>query len=177
MALTGIALVAVTTGAHAESPAFSARAGIELAEEAALAWADDARLIYVENDAALDASGAAGWGYLYSSRSLEQYRVYSLQNGKIKLSVNLDFEFDAPPLPRDWVDSGEAFVAAEKEGGARYRAEEGGSLSTMLLVRGLLSDGDPNTATWAAVYTSPRKPPLFVVVDAKSGNVIRKWRG
>lgn len=177
LALTGVALAAAATGTLAAPAPFSARAGLELAEEAAAAWAADARLIYVENNGPVDGAGAERWGYLFASRSKEGYRVYSLENGKIRLSADLDFVFDAPALPASWIDSGEAYLAAEEGGGARYRAEQEGALGTLLLVRGLLSEGDPDAPTWAAVYTSPRKPPLFVVIDAVSGDVIRTWRG
>jgi hypothetical protein len=47
----------------------------------------------------------------------------------------------------------------------------------MLLTRGIFHDGDPNRTTWTVVYTAPGKPSLFVVVDARTGDVRRTWRG
>ena len=47
----------------------------------------------------------------------------------------------------------------------------------MLLVRGLLHPEKPDRATWAVVYDSPDAPGLWVVIDAETGKVVRKWRG
>ena len=49
---------------------FTARAGIDLATDAARSWAHDARLIYVENDEDVAGDGTAQrWGYLFHSNT------------------------------------------------------------------------------------------------------------
>jgi hypothetical protein len=47
----------------------------------------------------------------------------------------------------------------------------------MLLMRGAMSEGDPDTTTWTFVYSASGAPSLFVVVDATNGKVQRTWRG
>jgi hypothetical protein len=159
-------------------PPFAARAGLDLASDAARGWASDAYLIYVENDEDLDASAnAERWGYLFFSPSLEKARVYSVRDGKIVVAEFLDMKFEAPPVAADWIDSGVALAAAEHKVGGEFRARHQGALHTMLLMRGALEQGDPDATSWMVVYTAPGAPSLFVLVDASSGAVRRTWRG
>ena len=125
--MLAIAVMTLADGVQAGKPApFSARAGLTLAWEAARAWADDAALIYVENDENVDAAGAAvRWGYLFHSASRNAARGYSVRDGKIKEAVDLGFAFPAPPLADEWVDSAVALSAAEKAAGAAYRRGTG----------------------------------------------------
>ena len=170
-------LVAATSQAADAAPA-PARQGLELATAAAQAWSPDAVLVYLENDEALDATGAsARWGYLFYSAVQGRARVWSVRNGRIAVADNLDMRFDAPPVSSDWLDSGAALAAAEKGGGAAFRKESRGRLATMLLMRGAFSEADPDVTTWTIVYRAPGAPSLFVVVDAGSGKVQRTWRG
>jgi hypothetical protein len=160
-----------------EAPS-SARAGLEIARDAALTWAADARLVYLENDEPVSADGTAvRWGYLFHSQNRGKARGYSVKDGKIIEAFDLGFDFDAPPLPDSWVDSAAALAAAQEKAGARFCLEHGGSLSSMLLVRGAFYDREPDASTWALVYTSATEPALFVVVDAAKGKVVRTWRG
>ncbi|MCK5406631.1 MAG: hypothetical protein KAJ37_04225, partial [Candidatus Krumholzibacteria bacterium] len=47
---------------------FTAYAGLEVARDAALSWAADAHLVYLENDETVGPDGTAiRWGYLYYS--------------------------------------------------------------------------------------------------------------
>lgn len=165
--------------AHAgDPPAFDARAGMELAADAARSWAPDAYLTYVENDDELDPQGAAvRWGYLFYSPSLDQSRAYSVRNGKIVTAENLDMKFEAPALATGWIDSDRALAAADASVGAVFRTKYGGRLTTMLLMRGAFQEGDPDETTWTLVYTSPTAPALFVMVDATGAKVRRTWRG
>lgn len=155
----------------------TARSGEGLARAAAVAWADDARLIYVENDEAVGADGAAErWGYLFHSPSREASRAYSVRGEKIVTAIDAPFEFAAPPLPGPWIDSGEALTAAEKKG-ADYRKDHGGRVRAMFLVRGLMDTAHPDAPTWAVVYESATASGLWVVVDARTGKVVKTWRG
>ena len=177
---TGLLLLACCAGAvgAADRAPFEARAGLDIARAAAQAWAEDASLVYIENDEELDARGAAPrWGYLFFSRGLEKARAYSVRDGKILVAENLEMKLEAPPLASDWIDSGAALEAAEQGAGRAFRTEHGGRLGTMLLMRGAFHDGDPDRTTWMLVYTSPGAPSLFVVVDASEGKVRRTWRG
>jgi hypothetical protein len=172
-------LVVSTTAvpATAGSPAVAARMGLELAREAAQAWSADARLVYVENDESLDATGRASrWGYLFHSPALGRARVWSVRDGRIVTAENLDLRFDAPPVGADWLDSDAALAAAEKGGGGGFRREFKGRLATMLLMRGVAAEGDPEATTWTFVYGAPGAPSLYVVVDAATGRVRRAWR-
>lgn len=177
--VTGLALLCAATVAPAgEAPPFAAREGLELASAAAQAWSGDAVLVYIENDDVVDGSGhSTRWGYLFHSQSLDRARVWSVRGGKLVVADNLDLRFDAPPLAAGWLDSGAALAAAENGGGAEFRKERSGRLVSMLLMRGAMSDGDPDTTTWTFVYSASGAPSLFVLVDATSGKVQRTWRG
>lgn len=165
--------------AHAGNHApFSARAGYDIARDAALTWAPDARLVYLENDESLIGNGTTPrWGYLFHSASKGKARGYSVRDGKILEATDLDFDFEAPPIPDGWVDSGKAIESAERKAGSKYRREHAGRLSTMLLIRGAFHEDKPNATTWTLLYTSNAEPALFVVVDAANGKVVRTWRG
>jgi hypothetical protein len=176
--LAALSLAAAGAVRAEEPAAATARTGEDLARAAAETWASDARLIYVENDEAIESGGSSPrWGYLFHSTMRDASRVYSVSGGKILHAGDLPFLFDAPPLPEEWIDSAAALAAAEDDGGTKFRTEHGGELRTMLLVRGLFHPNDPDGATWAVVYESPSAPSLWVVVDAASGKVVKTWRG
>jgi hypothetical protein len=158
--------------------AFSARGGLEVAADAARSWAPDARLVYLENDELVSASGTANrWGYLFYSSSRNKSRGYSVENSKILEASDLGFDLEAPPIADGWIDSQEAFAVAQKKHGLEYCAENSGRLATMLLVRGAFHEKKPNATTWTLVYTSSTAPTLFVVVDAAAGKVVKIWKG
>jgi len=162
----------------AERVPFAARAGLDLAKDAARSWASDAALVYLENDEPLDATGAAArWGYLFYSPTQDKARVYSLRDGKIVVAEYLDMRFEAPPVTGDWIDSRAALEAAERGGGREFREKHAGTLGTMLLMRGAFAEDDPDQTTWTLIYTAPGAPSLFIVVDASEGKVRRTWRG
>lgn len=176
--LPALALAAATAATAGEHTPFSARSGLEVARDAALSWAPDARLVYLENDEDVALSGnAVRWSYLFYSAGKGKARGYSVRDGKILEAADLGFDFDAPPLPERWVDSAEALAAAEKKAGRKYRDEKGGRLASMLLIRGAFYDKKPDATTWTLVYQAPDHPTLFVVVDAAEGKVVRTWRG
>lgn len=171
-------LVAAAVAHAGQAPPIAAREGLDLASAAAQSWSGDAVLVYVENDDALDDAGhCPRWGYLFRSASLDQARVWSVRNGKLVVAENFDMRFDAPPLAPGWLDSGAALERAEAGAGAEFRKKHGGRLVSMLLMRGAMSEGDPDTTTWTFVYSAPNTPSLFVVVDATDGKVQRTWRG
>ena len=172
-----LALASRHAGAAAPPP-MSARQGTELATAAALSWASDAHLVYVENDEDVDAQGAsARWGYLYYSPTLDKMRGYSVRGGRIVVAEDLPMKLEAPPLAPTWLDSDAALAAAESGARKEFREMKDASLASMLLMRGPFLDGDPDQTTWTLVYTVPGAPSLFVVVDATEGKVRRVWKG
>jgi hypothetical protein len=177
--LRNVLLLALPAVAVAEEPVlFTARDGESLAREAATVWAQDARLVYVENDESLGPLGAAErWGYLFHSPSRDAARAYSVRGGKIRTASDIGFAFEAPPLPGTWIDSAAALEIAEKDKGSEYREKHAGQVKAMFLVRGLLYPEDPDVPTWAVVYGAESASGLWVVVDASSGKVVRTWRG
>jgi hypothetical protein len=178
LALAAGMVLAAATAAGADDPApRTARDGESLARDAAVVWADDARLVYVENDEPLaDLGTAERWGYLFYSPSRDAARAYSVRDGKIRTATDLGFDFEAPPLPTEWIDSAAALAAAEEKG-REFREKHGGAVRAMFLVRGLLYPENPDVPTWAIVYDSSTTSGLWVVVDARSGKVVRTWRG
>lgn len=175
--LIAFAALAATTAADTFEP-FVARSGLDVARSGARAWADDAELVYVENDEAVNDRGAAPrWGYLFHSPSLGRSRVYSVREGHILVAENLDMKFTAPPLAGQWIDSETALQSAENGPGLAFRRDHGGRLETMLLMRGAFRDDDPDATNWTLVYAAASGPSLFVVVDAVDGKVRRTWRG
>lgn len=159
-----------------EFPPTGARSGVDIARAAAAAWAGDASLIYLENDAGLDGQGASPrWGYLFYSPAQDQARAYSVRAGKIVAAEDLPMKFQAPPVAAEWIDSGRALEVAEREVGRAFRKEHRATLGTMLLVRGAFQNDD--ATTWTLIYNAPHEAPLFVIVDAIEGRVRRTWRG
>jgi hypothetical protein len=176
LALAGL-LLAASLGAHAGAPVH-ARAGLDLAWAAARAWADDARLVYLENDEDVDGGGAAArWGYLFVSPASGRARAWSVRDGRIAAAENVAMALDAPPLPDGWVDSDVALAAASHEAERVFRGGPQGTLASMMLVRGAFDEADPDRASWALVWRAPGEPALWVVVDATDGTVRRTWRG
>jgi hypothetical protein len=170
-------MLAVPAAAREPVP-FAARAGLEAAEAAARAWAPDARLVYVENDEEVDASGAAArWGYLFHSPSHEASRGYSVRDGRILVAENLPIRFEAPPVDGAWIDSRAAIEAAGRTVARTLGRRHPARLRTMLLMRGAFNDADPDVTTWTLVYAAPGAPSLFVMVDAADGTIRRTWRG
>jgi hypothetical protein len=175
-AALAVALVSAVTAAP--PPSAPARAGLDLARAAAVTWAADAYLVYLENDEAVDAQGAAPrWGYLFYSPGLDQGRVYSVRGRRIVQAERFDVQLDAPPVPADWIDSDQALAAAERSAGRAFREKHQATLGTMLLMRGAFDEEQPDRTTWTVVYATPGAPSLFVVVDASDGTVRRTWRG
>ncbi len=163
--------------AAAPPPPFAARDGLDLAREAARTWAADAELVYVENDEPLLADGsAARWGYLFRSRAADAARGYSVRDGRIVAAADLGFDFEAPPIAGEWVDSAAALAAADVAA-ADYCRRHGGRLASMLLIRGAFNEQHPDGTTWTVVYTSDTAPSLLVVVDAARGEVVRTLKG
>ncbi len=174
-----LALLACALSAGAGEPTrFSARAGVDVAHDAALSWASDAQLVYLENDEMVGPDGTAiRWGYLYYSPLKAKARGYSVRDGKILEAFDLNFDFEPVPVSENWIDSHAARVAAEEKGGQKYCRDYNGHLATMLLIRGAFNDKKPDTTTWALVYESATQPTLFVIVDAHNGDVVRTLRG
>lgn len=178
LAACALALCLASPAFARDAAPFPARAGLDLASAAASMWAQDAFLVYLENDEALDDLGSADrWGYLFYSPSLEKARSYSVRDGKILVAENLEMQFEAPPVAGDWIDSARALEVAEQKVGRAFRRDHAGRLGTMLLMRSAFENGDPDRTTWTLIYTSPDGPSLFVVVDASEAKVRLTWRG
>jgi hypothetical protein len=175
--LVALLLTAAAPVFAQEALPVSARQGLDQAFDAAHTWSEDAYLIYLENDEPVASGNSPRWGYLFHSPARGISRGYSIQDGSIRVASDLMFEFPSPPLPRQWVDSAEAFAKAEDEGGREYCQRTGGSVASMFLVGGLLHPKNPEAPTWAILYESQSEPGLWVVVDAESGKVVRRWRG
>lgn len=165
--------VMLAAGAARAEDAAAARAGLGMAGAAADAWADDARLVWIENDTALDAEGrAAQWGYLYYSREKHAMRSWSVREARIVAAVDHTVSAEAPALDADWQDSNAIAPRAWDEGGREFCAT-GGTLVSLVLVRGVFAP----EAAWCAVFDRGQGPSLYVLLDAKSGDVKKRWRG
>ena len=164
--------------AAAEERGVDVRDVLDLAQDAARAWADDARLVYLENDEPVDARGrSARWGLLYWSAVRDEARAYSLREDEVQRAEDLGFDFAPPALAADWIDSEQARLHADEAGGSAFVRDHGGRLRTMLLVRGVLHLDDPERTTWTCVYDAPSQPSLWIVLDATNGEVLRRWKG
>jgi hypothetical protein len=100
-----------------------------------------------------------------------------VRDDKILVAENLEIKFEPPPLVGQWIDSGAALASAEQQGGEAFRRDHQGSLKTMLLMRGVFDEKQPDATTWTLVYSAPGTASLFIVVDATDGKVRRTWRG
>ena len=170
-----VVVVASLTVANvdAEDAAVGARAGMDLAGTAADAWADDARLVWLENDSEIDANGqAAAWGYLYYSAEKHAMRSWSVRDGRITTGQDHTVSAEAPALQLDWSDSDRA-AARAWDGGGREFCGETGRLESLVLVHGLFAP----RSTWVAVFAAGEGPRLHIVMDADDGDVVKRWRG
>ena len=148
----------------------SARECLEVAAAAADAWADDARLVWVENDAAVDAVGrAAAWGFLYYSPAHGAMRSWSVRGGVITTAEDHAITAPAPALV-EWVDSSAIAAPVLDRGRQSCTAC---SLESLLLVQGVFAPGP----TWVGVFGGNGGPRHYVVCDATSGKIVRDWRG
>lgn len=172
MRLGFIIVLALAAAVQAED-ARTARDGIVLASAAADAWADDARLVWIENDAPLAGDGrAASWGYLYYSPEKHAMRSYSVGSERIEVAQDHSVGAEAPAVESEWMDSVEAAQYVWEQGGGEFCGTEG-SLDKLLLVRGVFVSG----TAWIGIYRNGDGPRLYVVVDAQSGDLLRRWRG
>jgi hypothetical protein len=156
----------------------SARQALPVAEAAASAWMRDARLIYLENDSALDArGGAAAWGFLFHSQLADSWRNVAVDRGQVTHEGPLPFPFAGPELPATWIDSNQAIGIAEDLGGREFRQQTGAVLEHAVLGRGIFTDwnGPP---TWTVVYRSPNQSAeLAIVVNAADGSLLSRFEG
>lgn len=156
----------------------SARQALPVAEAAASAWMRDARLIYLENDSALDArGGAAAWGFLFHSELADSWRNVAVHRGQVAHEGPLPFPFAGPDLPAAWIDSNRAIGIAEDSGGREFRQRTGAALEHAVLGRGIFTDwnGPP---TWTVVYRSPDGGgELAIVVNAADGSLLSRFEG
>ena len=167
----GFLLLAFGAGSRAGAEAVTARQGLPVALHAADVWADDARLVWVENDTPVDAGGRAqAWGYLFYSPGLHAMRSYSVRDGQLVRAEDQPVSVAAPEL-ETWLDSGEVLQRACHQAAAEGEPEK--LPESLLLVRGIFA---PRTA-WVAVFARAGGTRLFVVCDAGSGEVLRAWRG
>jgi hypothetical protein len=172
VAVLGVALFGLGLRAS-EAQASSARSGLDLAAAAADAWVDDARLVWIENDAAVDTLGDSdAWGYLYYSASRHAMRSWSVRDGHIVHAEDQAVIAAAPALAPDWADSGSIAVAACKELGAETQAA-GATLESLILSRGVFVED----TVWVAVFATAGAPRWFLLFDAKSGSFLKRWRG
>jgi hypothetical protein len=150
----------------------TARACLEVAEFAADEWADDARLVWVENDAPVDTQGRShAWGYLYYSPQRGAMRSYSIREGLLERYEAHATVAEFPGLHSAWSDSDEAVREAWKQG--EENCNGGCELETLLLVRGVFESG----SAWVAVFSNEGGPRLHVVLDAVTLELLRLWRG
>jgi hypothetical protein len=168
-----VVLCAARPARAGDERAQTARDGLSLAQAAADAWADDARLVWIENDAELDAQGrAAAWGYLYFSPEKRSLRSYSVRDRKLTVAQDHRVSTEAPGVDLGWKDSGDAARAAWKHGGREF-ASGGGTLESLLLVRGVFAQ----ESAWVAIFNAGQGPRLYLVLDALKGEVLKRWRG
>jgi len=168
------ALVAVCVGlVSPPTRAETARAGLALAAAAADVWAEDARLVWIENDTGIDAAGQAdAWGYLYYSAGRHAMRSWSVRAGKIVHAEDHVVSAEAPAVEPDWLDS-DAIVAAAHAAVGAEAVQAGARLQSLLLVRGVFGAG----TAWVAVFDVGPGPRLFLLLDAQDGDLTKRWRG
>jgi hypothetical protein len=168
--------VGAAVGALALAPAagaMTARDGLALAASAADAWADDARLVWVENDTPVDTVGQAdAWGYLFYSPGAHALRSWSVRDGEIVRAEDHTVVVDAPAVDGGWQDSARAAGAAWAALEAEPRAA-GAALENLVLARGIFA----SDTAWVAVFAAGEGPKWFVLLDAESAGVIKRWRG
>lgn len=170
-------LVIGATCARAGDVSLSARNALATATTAALAWAEDAELVYLENDEALDAGGAsARWGFLFRAQGGRVLRAYSVEGARLRHAAAPPLRYDAPPVRDGWIDSAQALAPALERAADELKMQPPLPTSA-LLSRGVFDRSNPDHTTWTFVFTLPDAPSLFVVIDAEDAKVLKTWRG
>ena len=162
-AVSGELLSAPTTAAVSE----------QNAQNVALQWAPDAELWMISSFDNLDTSGKSTyWNCIYYSASLDSF--HSVLNwGQIIIN-----EGDPGFIPSNtsavemgWIDSDTTIAEAEANGGAAYRNNNQDVFVYGTLSRWSLGPG-PELTIWEFDYNSSNAPPLQILVNALTGNVI-----
>jgi hypothetical protein len=133
----------------------TARFSLSLAEQAALAWAQDAQLVFLGTHlGSLTPSGEAEmWLYAYHSASRDSLRAFIFYAGMPVWQGEAPPLFYTGPLPANWVDSDVAAFVAESNGGSAYRATQSDVWVDAGLVRGAVPG--PRTSLSGSFTTSP----------------------
>ncbi|MBC7188390.1 MAG: T9SS type A sorting domain-containing protein [Calditrichaeota bacterium] len=151
----------------------TARFCVPLAEQAALAWAQDAQLVFLGTHlTSLSPSGQAEmWFYAYHSPSRDSLRGFFFYAGMLVLEGEIPPLLSPVPLPASWVDSDVAALVAETNGGSTYRATQSDVWVTAILGTGSYPS-DPNLPVWYVQYLSSTAEEMTVFVDARTGNLV-----
>lgn len=155
----------------------TARPNLEAAQDAALAWADDAQLVTVAVNPTegIDTSGIAlDWLFAYYSASQNQVQGFFLSDSLVLGQESID-RTELPsidPLPENWIDSDLATRAADKYS-EQFRDRFPDALVSTILGRGLRME-DPSLAVWQFTYLSLSSGSILILdIDALTGLVIR----
>jgi hypothetical protein len=168
--LLGVLLIATTLAAADRGQ--TARHALGLAELAADTWVEDARLVWIENNAPLDSQGRSkAWAFLFYSEALGAMRSWAVQEGKLQAPEDHSVRAEAPGLEPGWLDSTEIMEAVRKHAGSEDASTS--QLVSLVLARGVF-DAQP---TWVAVFDRGAGPRLHLVLRAANGDLIRRWRG
>jgi hypothetical protein len=171
--MVGMALAAtlVSGNALAARPQ-TARHALALAALAADAWVDDARLVWIENDSALESDGTArSWAYLFYSESLGAMRSWSVRDGTLQKPEDHSVRAAAPGLAPGWMDSAAILDVVRRHFDDPTTVET--QLVSLVLVQGVFDE----RATWVAVFDQGDAPRLHLVLHATDGTLLRRWRG
>ncbi len=186
-----LALLMLAPAAQAQSTASSARENLSAVEAAAKRIDAGARLVAITSSMISPEFGFSdSWLYLFMTEGSDQPILVIRQGSNIAaapaafgssvfLRSVLTPDFDIDPLPTDWIDSGDAIDAAERNGGMAFRSGNSGTEVSALLVRlpdALLPAGSGDGmahAYWIVSYASAARGDYrLFVVDARTGNAI-----
>ncbi len=163
----------------ANAQATKAQDNLNAATSAAQGYAPDAQLIVVESLGSVGADGTSGSGWLYAYISYSHDSAYAVEfvlghpfvvAGSA--STASQYNYNGPVSPT-WVNSDQAMDTAEAHGGSTYRSTYQGATVTMILARGSYAS-DTTKTVWLLSYTDNSNPPLYIYVDAQTGQFLGK---
>ncbi|MCI0495995.1 Ig-like domain-containing protein, partial [candidate division KSB1 bacterium] len=141
-------------------------------------WANDAILVAAfcpsfVMDGIAEFGKASFWQFNYYSPGIDSIIGVVTVNGiTLGLISSDDFSnMDVTPLPENWIDSDAASLAAELNGGTEYRYSQSDVSVGAALAIGQIFFGFDN-AVWAFSYFSTTADPLYIYIDALTGEYV-----
>lgn len=150
----------------------SARAAFALADAKARTWNPGALLVGIMSGRDIGPAGASSyWEFRFTDPALRRKYVVVVEKGKVKDFKEADQIEKPAPLPRDWMDSAEAY---QKSAAAfvSHHSDHAAFARAWLVCSG--EDSVP--AHWTMLFQQLQHLPVGSMVDARTGEYLGEFQ-